>query len=142
MEILVILTMDWPKTFFELLNLCLNQISRQNHFWSLYVHKCSHNKEIWRTFAVFRSCSRILEFSIFWKTIWIDRLQIQIYFGRFDSEISNLKNPILIYSISGAPNNIITLDDIADLCLGGRFNLHISSLVYFIRLGSIYFMNS
>ena len=43
MGILVILTMDRPKTFFNLLKFSLSKISQQNHFWIFCVHKCRHN---------------------------------------------------------------------------------------------------
>ena len=45
-------------------------------------------------FAVFKAIllwATIREFTIFWETIWIERLYIPIYFGRFDSEISDMK---------------------------------------------------
>ena len=45
-------------------------------------------------FTVFKAIllwATIHVFTLFWETIWIQRLYVPIYFGRFDSEIANLK---------------------------------------------------
>ena len=44
-----------------------------------------------RNFSSIFTYSRICEFSIFCKNIWIESLYMTICFGRFDSEISDLK---------------------------------------------------
>ena len=70
-------------------------------------------------FAIFKVIllwATIREFTIFWETIWIERLYIPIHFGRFDSEISNLKkihtsiyyiedHIFLLYVQCGKPNH-------------------------------------
>ena len=50
------------------------------------------------------------EFTIFWEIIWLERFYIPIYFGWFDSEISDLKkiHANEMYFISELPNDCET----------------------------------